>query len=250
MSLKHRVFTQPLIDFYTKLARKSPTSLVSRAVSLSAKARTGRYPPNASLPLAEPPESGSRFNRWFLYPGKILEAKGLMPRKGFPESYDRQALLQFLSDLKSGKQEVSMPVYSHAFYDITDEVVHIESPDILIIEGLNILQTGDISSTRRVYASDFIDFNIFVDSPTPIIKSWFLERFRAFREQAIDRPDLFFYQFTTMPDDEAFAFASHVWETVNAPNLEKNILPYKFRAELILEKGADHGIEHVYLKKI
>lgn len=186
----------------------------------------------------------------FLYPGRVLEAKGLMPRKGFPESYDRQALLQFLSDLKSGKPSVSMPVYSHEFYDTTDELIHIHSPDILIIEGLNILQTGDISSTRRVYASDFIDFNIFVDSPVDIIKSWFLERFRAFREKARNRPDLFFYQFANMPDEEAFAFALHVWETVNAPNLHKNILPYKFRAELILEKGADHGIEHVYLKKI
>lgn len=186
----------------------------------------------------------------FLYPSPILEAKGLMPRKGFPESYDRPALLQFLLDVKSGKHDLSVPIYSHAVYDVTGEHAHFSAPDILIVEGLNILQTPDISATKRVYASDFIDFNIFVDAPTAIIKSWFLERFRAFRQQAKGKPQLFFYQFTSMSDEDAFAFADHVWETVNAPNLEKNILPYKFRAELILEKGIDHGIEHVFLKRV
>lgn len=186
----------------------------------------------------------------FLYSTAVLEEKGLMARKGFPESYDRAALLQFLHDLKSGKTEVNMPVYSHAVYDITDEVINIQAPDILIIEGLNILQTPDISKTQRVYASDFIDFNIFVDATTDVIKGWFLERFRAFREQARGNPHLFFHQFTLMPDDEAFAFADHVWETVNEPNLQKNILPYKYRAELILHKGMDHGIEDVYLKRV
>jgi type I pantothenate kinase len=186
----------------------------------------------------------------FLYPSSVLESKNLMSRKGFPESYDRSALLQLLHDLKSGKPEVSLPVYSHAVYDITNDTIQIQTPDILIIEGLNILQTPDISKTQRVYASDFIDFNIFVDAETHIIKEWFLERFRAFREQARGKPDLFFYQFTLMSDEDAFAFADNIWETVNAPNLHKNILPYKYRSTLILEKGADHGIEGVYLKRV
>lgn len=186
----------------------------------------------------------------FLYPGPILEAKGLMSRKGFPESYDRHALLQFLFDIKSGKTELTVPLYSHAVYDITGETSHFNAPDILIIEGLNILQTPELSATHRVYASDFIDFNIFVDAPTEIIKMWFLERFRAFRTQAEGKPHLFFHQFSEMPEQKALAFADDVWESINAPNLHKNILPYKFRAELILEKGADHGIEHVFLKRV
>lgn len=186
----------------------------------------------------------------FLYPGPILEAKGLMSRKGFPESYDRQALLQFLQDIKSGKSRLSVPVYSHAVYDVTGDLMHFDAPDIVIVEGLNILQTPELSATQRVYAFDFIDFNIFVDAPTAIIKSWFLERFRAFRAHAIGKPHLFFYQFAQLPEDSALAFADEVWETINAPNLEKNILPYKFRAELILQKGADHAIEHVFLKRV
>jgi type I pantothenate kinase len=186
----------------------------------------------------------------FLYSSAELKAKGLMARKGFPESYNRQALLQFLNDLKSGKAKVSIPVYSHASYDITDEVLHISAPDILIIEGLNILQMPDIAETQRVYVSDFIDFNIFVTAPTMMIKSWFLERFRSFRKHALDKPNLYFHQFSHMDETEAMAFADSIWENINAPNLLKNILPYQYRAQLILEKGADHGIEQVYLRKL
>ncbi len=186
----------------------------------------------------------------FLYPSAVLKAKGLMSRKGFPESYNRQALLQFLNDLKSGKAEVTVPVYSHASYDITNDVTTIAAPDILIIEGLNILQMPDISEAQRVYVSDFIDFNIFVSAPTKIIRAWFLERFRSFRLQALDKPHLYFHQFSKMDEEKAMAFADNIWENINAPNLFKNILPYQYRAQLILEKGADHGIEQVYLRKL
>lgn len=186
----------------------------------------------------------------FLYPNAVLEAKGLMSQKGFPESYDRTALLQFLNALKSGESTVSMPVYSHATYDITDEILTIEAPDILIIEGLNILQMPDMAAAQRVYVSDFIDFNIFVSANTPIIKSWFLERFKSFRIDALDKPHLYFHQFGQMSETEALAFANQIWETINSPNLQKNILPYQYRAQLILEKGADHGINRVYLRKL
>ncbi|MCD6045041.1 MAG: type pantothenate kinase [Gammaproteobacteria bacterium] len=186
----------------------------------------------------------------FLYPNAVLKAKGLMKRKGFPESYNREALLQFLNDLKSGKAEVTVPVYSHANYDIIDEVVRIPAPDILIIEGLNILQMPDSAEAQRIYVSDFIDFNIFVTAPTAMIKSWFLERFRSFRKHALDKPHLYFHQFSRMDEAEAIAFADGIWESINAPNLLTNILPYQCRAQLILEKGADHGIEQVYLRKL
>ena len=128
--------------------------------------------------------------------------------------------------------------------------MHISAPDILIIEGLNILQMPDIAETQRVYVSDFIDFNIFVTAPTAMIKSWFLERFRSFRLQALDKPNLYFHQFSHMDETEAMAFADGIWESINAPNLLKNILPYQYRAQLILEKGTDHGIEQVYLRKL
>lgn len=186
----------------------------------------------------------------FLYPNATLESRALMSRKGFPESYDRHALLQFLYDLKSGKRDIAVPVYSHAVYDVTPEKISIKTPDILIVEGLNILQTADISTTNRVYASDFIDFNIFVDAEETVIKTWFLERFRAFRTQSKEKPHLFFHQFSAMPEEEALDFANHIWETVNSPNLKKNILPYKYRAELILQKSEDHGIKDVYLKRV
>lgn len=186
----------------------------------------------------------------FLYPGTVLKAKGLMSQKGFPESYDRGALLQFLNALKSGAATVKVPVYSHATYDITGETLSIEAPDILIVEGLNILQMPDMAANQRVYVSDFIDFNIFVSAPTAIIKSWFLERFRAFRQEALDKPHLYFHQFAHMSESEALAFADTIWETINAPNLQKNILPYQYRAQLILEKAADHGINRVYLRKL
>lgn len=186
----------------------------------------------------------------FLYPNAVLEAKGLMSQKGFPESYDRAALLQFLNAIKSGASTASVPVYSHATYDITDEILTIEAPDILIIEGLNILQMPDMAAAQRVYVSDFIDFNIFVSAPIAIIKSWFLERFRSFRQCALDKPHLYFHQFAQMEEKEALSFAKKIWDTINAPNLQKNILPYQYRAHLILEKGADHGIKRVYLRKL
>lgn len=173
-----------------------------------------------------------------------------MTRKGFPESYDRAALLQFLNDLKSGKAKVSVPVYSHATYDITDETITIESPDILIIEGLNILQIPEVTESQRIYVSDFIDFSIFVHAEVNIIKDWFLERFHSFRLDAADKSHLYFHQFSQMTEQAAMSFAHTIWETINEPNLYKNILPYQYRAHLILEKAKDHGIKTVWLRKL
>lgn len=186
----------------------------------------------------------------FLYTNSELEARGLIDRKGFPESYDRSRLIDFLKAIKSGQPTVSVPIYSHEIYNVTGETYSIEAPDILIIEGLNILQLPEASAQEQIYVSDFIDFSIFVDAPTNIIAQWYLERFQAFREQAINRPDLFFYQFAEMPEDEAVMFASDVWKSINEPNLNENILPFKFRADLILEKGADHQVERVRLRRL
>lgn len=186
----------------------------------------------------------------FLFPNAVLESRGIMERKGFPESFDRQALINFLMDIKSGQGQLEVPVYSHAHYDITNEKQIIDRPDILIIEGLNILQTHKHDTPEQTYVSDFIDFNIFVDAETDVIAAWYLERFRAFRALAEGKPELFFHQFAVMPEDEAVAFARNVWKRVNEPNLLENILPFKYRADLILKKSADHSIESVLLRKL
>jgi type I pantothenate kinase len=172
----------------------------------------------------------------FLYPAAILKERGIMNKKGFPESYDAQKLINFLQAIKKGADKIQVPVYSHEIYDITHEVQTISSPDILIMEGVNILE----------YA-DHLDFTIFIDAPTELIKTWYLERFQTHCLQAKNKSDSYFYQFTLMPESEALALAENTWETINAVNLRENILPLKHKADLILEKGASHeflGVKH------
>ncbi len=188
----------------------------------------------------------------FLYPNKILEQKQLMQRKGFPESFDTKALMQMLSDLKSGKEKISIPLYSHYHYDILpDNILTLEKPDIVIVEGLNVLQAGLIKEQApKRYVSDYFDFSIYVDAETQLIEEWFLERFRLLREKAKDDKQAFFYQFVKMPDEAAFQYAREVWKTINEKNLLKNILPFKNRARLILKKAKNHSVEKVWLRKI
>ncbi len=186
----------------------------------------------------------------FLYSNSVLKARNIMHKKGFPESYDRSALIDFLIQMKSGKPSAAIPVYSHEIYDITDDKEIIDQPDILLIEGLNILQTPRSNDPNQVYVSDFIDFNIFVDAEPRIIKQWYMERYMAFRDHAHNQPHLYFHQFSQMPDDEAYAYGEHIWETINEPNLMRNILPYKYRAHLILTKDANHQIQQVQLRRL
>jgi type I pantothenate kinase len=186
----------------------------------------------------------------FLFPNAVLQARGLMEKKGFPESYDRTRLIDFLQSIKSGEKIQSVPVYSHKIYDITGESQIIASPDILIIEGLNILQQPDSGTQDRIHVSDLLDFSIFVDAPTEVISAWYLDRFQSFLQQAQSQPDSFFHQFTQIPNEEALALARTVWKTINEPNLLQNILPFKYRANLILEKTADHAVNRVYLRKV
>ena len=189
----------------------------------------------------------------FLYPNEMLAKRGLMDKKGFPESFNRSILLKFLRAVKSGQDSVSVPVYSHEVYDILpDQLRIIQKPDILIVEGLNILQTPRFHKTAMtsVMVSDFLDFSIYVDAQTDFIEQWFLERFLAFRQDAHDKPDAFFHQFAQMETDRAIALAKSVWETTNKKNLFENILPFKNRAQLILHKNANHTIEQVELRKL
>lgn len=186
----------------------------------------------------------------FLYPNAILEERGLMERKGYPESYQVATLIDFLTRVKSGENDLKVPVYSHAIYDITQQTQTISQPDILIIEGLNILQPALPGKQQGYAVSDFIDFSIYVDAPTPVIEQWYIDRFQSFRREAATEPNRFFHQFSKMSDAEAIAYGKLVWKTVNEPNLLLNILPVKPRAHLILEKNADHRIKNVYLRKV
>ncbi|MFI4955444.1 MAG: type I pantothenate kinase [Gammaproteobacteria bacterium] len=189
----------------------------------------------------------------FLYPNAVLEERGLMERKGFPESFDRQRFMEFLFAVKSGTAAVNIPVYSHEYYDIVpNEFKTITQPDILIVEGLNILQASLVprKNVPKIFISDLLDFTIYVDAPLEIIELWYLERFMAFRAQAINRPDLFFHRFALWPDEKAYTFAKNIWKTINETNLLQNILPYKYRARLILEKTLDHKIKQVRLRRL
>lgn len=182
----------------------------------------------------------------FLYSKRELEEKGLMERKGFPESYDQERLLQFLYDLKSGKETLKIPIYSHQKYDIEEGVFQtIEKPDIVILEGVNVLQVGS-----RLSISDFSDFSIYVDAEEKVIKGWYLERFMLFRERANKDPNDFYHRFSQMGDQEALTIATRVWNQINALNLEENILPYRERAHLILEKRKDHSVTKISLRKL
>jgi len=189
----------------------------------------------------------------FLYPNDVLESRGLMQRKGFPESYNLRALTQFVSDVKSGQPEVEAPVYSHLVYDIVaDETQMVHQPDIMIVEGLNVLQTGETTSQphSRVFVSDFFDFTIYVDAHTEHVRQWYIDRFLTLRNTAFQDPTSYFHRFASLSDEEAVERSSHIWREINERNLVENILPTRERASLILEKREDHTVESVRLRKI
>ncbi|MGC5325925.1 type I pantothenate kinase [Brevibacillus sp. SYSU BS000544] len=189
----------------------------------------------------------------FLYPNRILEQRGLMKRKGFPESYDIRRLIQCIADIKSGRSRVEAPVYSHLAYDILpDEKLVIEKPDIVIVEGLNVLQTdsGNKSSQiPQVFVSDFFDFSIYVDADEMDISRWYVERFKILRHTAFANPQSYFHRYSTLTNEEASQVAEGIWREINAVNLVENILPTRTRADLILEKGANHLISAIHLRK-
>jgi type I pantothenate kinase len=189
----------------------------------------------------------------FLYPNRVLESKGLMSRKGFPESYDLRRLLQFMLDLKSGQPVVEAPVYSHEAYDIVPDRMHvIRQPDIVIVEGLNVLQTGDDRAIGppRTFVSDFFDFSIFVDAEELHIQQWYVDRFLTFQKTVFQNPASYFHRYASLSVDEARETAGNIWESINAVNLRQNILPTRERAHLILEKAEDHCVRSVKLRKL
>jgi len=189
----------------------------------------------------------------FLHPNAVLNERGLMRRKGFPESYDRARLVRFLADIKSGKPNVDVPLYSHLVYDvIAGEHAIVDRPDVLIVEGLNILQPGLPGKGREpiLFASDFIDFSIYVDAALDDLEGWYMERFFRLRETAFRNPASFFKRYADMSKDEAGKFGMDNWRSINLPNLVENIAPTRSRADLILRKGRDHRLSEVWLRLV
>jgi type I pantothenate kinase len=189
----------------------------------------------------------------FLYPNDVLRRENLMERKGFPDSYDVGALLRFLSAIKSGQPNVCAPVYSHLTYDVVPgEFVTIDRPDILIFEGLNVLQPRELPKDGKFvpFVSDFFDFSIYIDAEEDQIHDWYISRFMRLRETAFRNPDSFFHRYSQLSEDAARAIAEGLWHNINLKNLRENILPTRPRADLILKKGADHLVEEVALRKL
>jgi type I pantothenate kinase len=184
----------------------------------------------------------------FLYPNRILEERGIMNRKGFPESYDTRQLLRVLREIKSGAEEVSAPVYSHVVYDIVpDEHVVIRNPDIVILEGLNVLQT---SSGSQEFVSDYFDYSIYIDADEDDIESWYVDRFLTLRESVFKDPDSYFRFYADLDDDEAVEVAKGIWREINGRNLRENIAPTRERASLVVHKTADHRVDRVQLRRL
>lgn len=231
--------TAPRLPFVIGLAGsvavgKSTTSRILQAL-------LARWPGHPSVDLIT--------TDGFLWPRRVLEARGLMDRKGFPESYDVRRLLRFMADLKSGAAEVYAPVYSHLAYDIVEgEFQIVRQPDIVLVEGLNVLQTG--TGRAPMFVSDFFDFSIYVDAQDADIEQWYIERFLTLRDTVFRNPSSYFHRYADVTPQEAADTARTLWQTINLPNLRQNVLPTRERANLILEKGRDHAVRRVRLRKL
>ncbi len=239
----HKVTT----TFLGSLARKVPYVIgIAGSVSVG-KSTTARILQALLSRWPEHPKVSLITTDGFLFPNAVLRERDIMNRKGFPESYDTKRLLQFVADVKSGRSPVQAPIYSHLAYDILlDQFVTVEQPDIVILEGLNVLQSG---VGHSAFVSDFFDFSIYVDANEDDLISWFIARFLALRNTAFKDPQSFFHNYATITEAEAIAIARDVWKRINLVNLRENILPTRDRAQLILEKSRDHSIRTISLRR-
>jgi type I pantothenate kinase len=189
----------------------------------------------------------------FLYPNSVLEARGLMERKGFPESYDLRKMMDFMLGVRRGAATVKVPVYSHDSYDIVPhEFLELRRPEILVLEGLNLLQVNLLGGARspKLFASDLLDFSIYVDAEEPLVRQWYLERFLLLKQTAFRNPHSFFHRFAAMDDEEARRLALGIWERINLVNLLNNVLPTRERAQVVMQKGINHRVQEVWLRKV
>ncbi|HEY1152296.1 MAG TPA: type I pantothenate kinase [Pseudolabrys sp.] len=189
----------------------------------------------------------------FLYPNAVLDREGLMEKKGFPESYDLPALLTFLTDVKAGRRPVRAPIYSHLVYDVVpNQWVEVDRPDILIVEGLNVLQTGRLPKDGKAipFVSDFFDFSVYIDADEDVLRGWYVNRFLTLRGTAFRDPKSYFHRYSNLSDEEATETATSIWSRINLVNLNENIVPTRQRADLILKKQANHQVAEVSLRRL
>lgn len=242
---------QVLHQFFNK-EEKSPPFIIGIAGSVAVgKSTTARLLKALLSRWENHPKVELITTDGFLRPNEELLENNLMAKKGFPESYDTKALVEFLSDVKACKRNIQVPVYSHITYNITDEVKVVDQPDVLIIEGLNVLQSGSDypDNPFKVFISDFLDFSIYVDADTQLIQEWYVSRFMKLRKGAFTKPGSYFSHYTKLTKQESIDKAQSIWQSINGVNLEQNILPTRDKAQLILRKGADHMVEEVSLRK-
>ncbi|MGO2458325.1 type I pantothenate kinase [Vibrio casei] len=242
---------QVLHQFFNK-EEKSPPFIIGIAGSVAVgKSTTARLLKALLSRWENHPKVELITTDGFLHPNKKLITNNLMARKGFPESYDTKALVEFLSDVKACRRNIEVPIYSHITYNVTDEVKIVDQPDVLIIEGLNVLQSGSDypDNPFKVFISDFLDFSIYVDAETQKIKEWYVSRFMKLRKGAFTKPGSYFSHYTKLTEQESIDKAQNIWQSINGVNLEQNILPTRDKAQLILRKGNKHMVEEVLLRK-
>ncbi len=238
-------------DFFLRKSKPVPYIIGIAGSVAVGKSTTARVLRKLLSMTAQKPKVDLITTDGFLYSNKELEKRKIINRKGFPESYDTKKIINFLSSIKSGQTDLKVPQYSHLYYDIIpNEYTIIEQPDILIVEGINVLQVAGNRSKRKIFVSDFFDFSIYVDANERDLREWYIDRFFKLQETAFKNSKSYFHKYRNLSKEETIKFANNIWELINLPNLRQNILPTRLRADLILKKSNEHRVESIKIRKL